>query len=92
VGRLRDIPLIAPQSIGDHLLIRECPRLLQGQQAAIVILSTVPVVIEWIRRLEPRVVITHWPDARHPDHASAAQLVRSASFPGFSFGASAGEK
>jgi bacillithiol biosynthesis deacetylase BshB1 len=38
------------------------------------------VVVEWIRRLKPRVVITHWPDARHPDHAAAAQLARSASF------------
>jgi bacillithiol biosynthesis deacetylase BshB1 len=38
------------------------------------------VVIDWIRRLEPRVVITHWPDARHPDHAAAAALTRSACF------------
>jgi N-acetylglucosamine malate deacetylase 1 len=37
-------------------------------------------LIEWIRRLQPRVVITHWPDARHPDHAAAAALTRSACF------------
>ena len=37
-------------------------------------------LIEWIRRLQPRVVITHWPDARHPDHAGAAALTRSACF------------
>ncbi|MEX2280949.1 MAG: bacillithiol biosynthesis deacetylase BshB1 [Gemmatimonadota bacterium] len=38
------------------------------------------VVIKWIRQLEPRVVITHWPEARHPDHAAAATLARSACF------------
>ena len=38
------------------------------------------VVAEQLRRLRPRVVITHWPDSRHPDHAAAAQLARSASF------------
>jgi bacillithiol biosynthesis deacetylase BshB1 len=38
------------------------------------------VVAMWLRRLRPRLVITHWPDARHPDHAAAAQLARSAGF------------
>ena len=37
-------------------------------------------LIELIRRLQPRVVITHWPDARHPDHAGAASLTRSSCF------------
>jgi bacillithiol biosynthesis deacetylase BshB1 len=33
-----------------------------------------------VRRLRPRVVITHWPRARHPDHAAAARLARAACF------------
>lgn len=33
-----------------------------------------------LRRLRPRVVITHWPQARHPDHAAASALARDASF------------
>ncbi len=38
------------------------------------------VVIEIIRELRPRVVVTHWPEARHPDHAGAAAIARSSSF------------
>ncbi len=38
------------------------------------------IVVEWLRRLRPRVVITHWPEARHPDHAVAALLARNACF------------
>jgi bacillithiol biosynthesis deacetylase BshB1 len=37
-------------------------------------------VIEHLRDLRPRVVVTHWPDARHPDHAAASAIVRSACF------------
>jgi bacillithiol biosynthesis deacetylase BshB1 len=33
-----------------------------------------------VRELRPRVVITHWPDARHPDHRAAAELARDACF------------
>jgi N-acetylglucosamine malate deacetylase 1 len=33
-----------------------------------------------IRELRPRVVIAHWPDARHPDHRAASELARDASF------------
>jgi len=33
-----------------------------------------------LRELRPRLVITHWPDARHPDHRVAAELARDASF------------
>jgi N-acetylglucosamine malate deacetylase 1 len=33
-----------------------------------------------IRALRPRVVLTHWPDARHPDHRAAAELARDACF------------
>lgn len=38
------------------------------------------VVGNILRRLRPRVVITHWPQARHPDHAAASALARDASF------------
>ena len=37
-------------------------------------------VVEQLRELRPHVVVTHWPDARHPDHAAASALARSASF------------
>ncbi|MGH7459417.1 MAG: bacillithiol biosynthesis deacetylase BshB1 [Longimicrobiales bacterium] len=37
-------------------------------------------VVTLLRQLRPRVMITHWPSARHPDHAAAARLARSASF------------
>lgn len=33
-----------------------------------------------IRELRPQVVITHWPEARHPDHRAAACLARDGSF------------
>jgi N-acetylglucosamine malate deacetylase 1 len=33
-----------------------------------------------IRALRPRVVITHWPEARHPDHRAASQLAGAACF------------
>jgi N-acetylglucosamine malate deacetylase 1 len=33
-----------------------------------------------IRALRPRVVIAHWPDARHPDHHAASVLTRDACF------------
>jgi N-acetylglucosamine malate deacetylase 1 len=38
------------------------------------------VVAALLRQLRPRVVITHWPDARHPDHRAASELARDASF------------
>jgi bacillithiol biosynthesis deacetylase BshB1 len=38
------------------------------------------VVARFIRELRPATVITHWPDARHPDHAAASKLAHSASF------------
>jgi N-acetylglucosamine malate deacetylase 1 len=33
-----------------------------------------------VRALRPRVVITHWPEARHPDHRAASELARDACF------------
>ncbi len=33
-----------------------------------------------IRALRPRIVVTHWPIGRHPDHRAAALLARDASF------------
>src|SRR6185436_5780108 len=38
------------------------------------------VVIEQIRALKPRVVVTHWTAARHPDHRVTAELVTDACF------------
>jgi N-acetylglucosamine malate deacetylase 1 len=38
------------------------------------------LVAAHIRRLRPRTVIVHWPDARHPDHRAASELVRDACF------------
>ncbi len=37
-------------------------------------------VVEAIRRHRPRVVITHYPIGRHPDHRAASELVRDACF------------
>jgi len=33
-----------------------------------------------VRELRPQVVITHWPQARHPDHRAASELTRDACF------------
>jgi N-acetylglucosamine malate deacetylase 1 len=33
-----------------------------------------------LRELRPATVIVHWPDARHPDHRAASELVRDACF------------
>jgi len=33
-----------------------------------------------LRKLRPRVVVTHWTTGRHPDHERTAELVRHASF------------
>jgi N-acetylglucosamine malate deacetylase 1 len=38
------------------------------------------VVAAHIRELSPRTVITHWPEARHPDHRAASELARDACF------------
>jgi bacillithiol biosynthesis deacetylase BshB1 len=38
------------------------------------------VVVEWIRRLRPRTIVTHWVQSRHPDHRVAAELVYDAAF------------
>tara|TARA_B100000378_G_scaffold46580_1_gene34825 strand:+ start:122 stop:874 length:753 start_codon:yes stop_codon:yes gene_type:complete len=38
------------------------------------------LLIKHLRALRPRVVITHWPVGRHPDHRIAAELVRDACF------------
>lgn len=37
-------------------------------------------VVERIRELRPRVIVTHWPEGRHPDHRVAARLVYDACF------------
>jgi bacillithiol biosynthesis deacetylase BshB1 len=38
------------------------------------------VVVRFLRELRPRVVVTHWPKGRHPDHRAAAELVYDASY------------
>lgn len=38
------------------------------------------VVVEQLRAFRPRVVVTHWTVARHPDHRVAAELVTDACF------------
>lgn len=38
------------------------------------------VVVQHLRELRPRVVITHWLQGRHPDHRAAAELVYDASY------------
>jgi N-acetylglucosamine malate deacetylase 1 len=38
------------------------------------------VVVELLRELRPRVVVTHWKAGRHRDHRIAAELVRDACF------------
>ena len=38
------------------------------------------IVIDAIRELRPRVVVTHWTSGRHPDHRRAAELVYDACF------------
>jgi len=37
-------------------------------------------VIELVRELRPRVVVTHWSEGRHPDHRIAAELAFDACF------------
>lgn len=37
-------------------------------------------VAAFIRQLRPRTIITHWPDARHPDHAATSKLTQAAAF------------
>ena len=38
------------------------------------------LVVEQVRELRPRVVVTHWTAGRHPDHRIAAELVTDACF------------
>ncbi len=37
-------------------------------------------LVEQLRALRPRVVVTHWTAGRHPDHRVTAELVRDACF------------
>jgi bacillithiol biosynthesis deacetylase BshB1 len=37
-------------------------------------------VVELLRELRPRVVVTHWSSGRHPDHRAAAELAYEASY------------
>ncbi len=37
-------------------------------------------VVEHLRELRPRVVVTHWLQGRHPDHRAAAELVYDAAY------------
>lgn len=37
-------------------------------------------IVEAIRKYRPRVVVTHWPYDRHPDHEGASALVKNAMF------------
>jgi N-acetylglucosamine malate deacetylase 1 len=37
-------------------------------------------VAAYIRALRPRVVLLHWPEARHPDHRAASEIGRDAAF------------
>jgi bacillithiol biosynthesis deacetylase BshB1 len=37
-------------------------------------------LIEQLRELRPRVVVTHWLQGRHPDHRAAAELVYDAAY------------
>ncbi len=38
------------------------------------------VVASLLRELRPRIVVTHWPRSRHPDHRAAADLVYDAAY------------
>lgn len=38
------------------------------------------VVAGFIRELRPRIVVTHWPTSRHPDHRAAADLAYDAAY------------
>lgn len=42
--------------------------------------ETRAVVIEHLRALRPRIVITHWVEGRHPDHRAAAELAYDSSY------------
>jgi bacillithiol biosynthesis deacetylase BshB1 len=38
------------------------------------------LVVEFLRELRPRIVVTHWHRGRHPDHRAAAELVYDAAY------------
>jgi N-acetylglucosamine malate deacetylase 1 len=42
--------------------------------------ETRAIVARWIRILQPRTVILHWPEGRHPDHRVASSLGYDACF------------
>jgi bacillithiol biosynthesis deacetylase BshB1 len=42
--------------------------------------ATRKIVVELLRELRPRVVVTHWHRGRHPDHRATAELVYDASY------------
>ncbi len=42
--------------------------------------ATRVVVVEWLRRFRPRVVLLPWKVGRHPDHRIASELIRDACF------------
>lgn len=60
------------------LCSRDCAELPDG--ALTDSLEARRVVARWIRGLRPRIIISHWPEARHPDHAAASQLTQASAF------------
>ncbi|HSL71281.1 MAG TPA: bacillithiol biosynthesis deacetylase BshB1 [Longimicrobiales bacterium] len=60
------------------LCSRDCAELPDG--ALTDSLEARRVVARWIRGLGPRIIISHWPEARHPDHAAASQLTQASAF------------